>query len=72
LCFSCRPGGGRLSGDCNGDGEVRINEVVTAVGIALGTASVGDCGAIDLNGDGQVTIAEIISATNALLSGCPP
>jgi hypothetical protein len=58
-------------GDCNGDGEVRINEVMTAVGIALGSSPVGDCAVIDSNADGQVTIAEIVTATNALLSGCP-
>lgn len=58
-------------GDCDGDGEVRINELIAAVGIALGQASAATCLAVDVNGDGAVTITELISATNGLLSGCP-
>lgn len=58
-------------GDCDGDGTVRINELVAAVGIALGQAPAASCAAVDRDGDGQVTIAELITATNALLGGCP-
>ncbi|MFN8642958.1 MAG: hypothetical protein U0802_15375 [Candidatus Binatia bacterium] len=58
-------------GDCDGDGKVLVNELVTGVGIALGQTAVAACPALDGNGDGQVTIAELIAATNALLSGCP-
>ena len=58
-------------GDCDGDGAVRINELVIAVGIALGQTPAGDCTAVDGNGDGQVGIAELVAATNALLGGCP-
>ena len=57
-------------GDCDGDGTVRINELIAAVGIALGQAPAAGCAAIDRDGDGQVTIAELITATNALLGGC--
>jgi hypothetical protein len=59
-------------GDCNGDGEVTINELITAVNNALqGCAAptpaqcCGDC-----NGDGQVTINELIIAVNNALQGC--
>ncbi|HSQ01544.1 MAG TPA: hypothetical protein VL049_30340 [Candidatus Dormibacteraeota bacterium] len=65
------PATAACTGDCDGDGQVRINELVAAVGIALGQTAVGRCTAVDVNGDGQVTIAELIAATNALLSGCP-
>ncbi len=58
-------------GDCSGDGEVTVNELIIGVNIALGSASVGQCNAIDANGDGDVTINEIISAVNAALAGCP-
>lgn len=65
------PAAAACSGDCDGDGQVRINELVVAVGIALGQSAVGACAAVDVDRDGQVTIAELIAATNALLSGCP-
>jgi hypothetical protein len=54
-------------GDCNGDGQVAINEIVTAVSIALGDRDLSVCPSIDLNSDGAVTINElIIDVTNAL------
>ena len=58
-------------GDCDGDGTVRINELIAAVGIALGQAPAASCAAIDGDGNGEATIAELIAATNALLGGCP-
>lgn len=57
-------------GDCDGSGAVAINELVLAVGVALGQQAPGACAAVDANGDGQVSIAELIGATNALLLGC--
>lgn len=66
------PAAAACTGDCDGDGRVRINELVAAVGIALGQSPIGACAAVDADGDRQVTIAELIAATNALLSGCPP
>jgi len=59
-------------GDCNGDGTVQINELVTAVGIALGATDIGACRATDLNGDGAIAINELLTAVNALLGGCVP
>ena len=58
-------------GDCNGDGMVAINELITGVNIALGSAPVSDCEAMDANGDGMVGINELIAAVNNALSGCP-
>ena len=58
------------AGDCSGDGEVTVNEVITGVTIALGSVEVGACGAMDANGDGQVTIDELIGAINGALGGC--
>ncbi|GIW43583.1 MAG: hypothetical protein KatS3mg077_0865 [Candidatus Binatia bacterium] len=55
-------------GDCGGDGEVTVNEIITMVNIALGNAPVSTCPVADPNGDGQVTIEEIIQAVNSLLS----
>lgn len=59
------------TGDCSGDGEVTVNEIITGVNIALGSASVDGCAAMDANGDGEVSIDEIISAINGALEGCP-
>jgi hypothetical protein len=58
-------------GDCNGDGEVTVDEILIGVNIALGSRPVGDCPSFDANMDGQVTVDEIIQATNNALSGCP-
>ena len=58
-------------GDCNGDGEVTINELITAVNIALGSQQVSACQAADTSHDGSVTINELISAVNSALNGCP-
>ncbi|GIW45450.1 MAG: hypothetical protein KatS3mg077_2732 [Candidatus Binatia bacterium] len=58
------------AGDCGGDGEVTVEEIVRMVNIALGAASVDQCNAGDQNGDGEITIEEIVAAVNKALSGC--
>ncbi len=59
------------AGDCNGDGSVAINELITGVNIALGSAQVSSCPSFDVNGDGNVAINELIAAVNNALNGCP-
>jgi len=66
------------AGDCNGDGRVAIEEIVTGVALALGEprdatcldrfcfASCGPGPAI-----GRPSIACLIAAVDALLEGCP-
>ena len=61
-----------LAGDCNGDGAVTVDELVTGVNIALGTTPLSACAAFDRNGDGQVTVDELIEAVNNALAGPPP
>lgn len=58
-------------GDCGGDGVVTVDELVLAVSIALGSARVEQCHAVDGNGDGSVTVDEILSAIQNTLTGCP-
>jgi TolB protein len=58
------------AGDCDGDGGVTINELVRAVGIALGGTAVGQCTAADGDADGSVTIAELVGAVGNALGGC--
>ncbi len=57
-------------GDCNSDGAVAVNELLTMVNVALGNAQIGSCPLGDANGDAQVTINEILAAVNNALSGC--
>jgi hypothetical protein len=59
-------------GDCSGDGEVTVNELIQMVNIALGTAQVSACTAGDASGDGEITVNEIIAGVNSALNGCPP
>lgn len=58
-------------GDCNGDGSVTVDEIITGVNIALGIAPPSACPVFDTNGDRTVTVEEILQAVNNALSGCP-
>jgi len=58
--------------DCNGSGDVTVDELVRAVNIALGSGAIGSCTAADRNGNGSVTVDELVGAVGAALSGCTP
>lgn len=58
--------------DCNGSGDVTVDELVRAVNIALGSTALSTCAVADRNGDGGVSVNELIGAVNAALSGCEP
>ena len=62
---------GSCPGDCDGSGEVTINELITLVNIALGSAPLSACAAGDLDHDGMIAINELITAVNSALNGCP-
>jgi hypothetical protein len=64
-------GGIACAGDCDGDGEVAINELITLVNIALGLQPVSACPAGDINRNDEIAINEIITAVNNALNGCP-
>jgi hypothetical protein len=57
-------------GDCDGNGEVTIDEILLGVTIAMGTASLDLCPAMDSDGDGEVTIDDLMRAVAAALEGC--
>ena len=57
-------------GDCDGSGEVTVNELITMVNIALDAAPLAACTAGDSDGSGDITIDEIIAAVNTALDGC--
>ncbi len=55
------------AGDCNGDLVVKVDEVVTGVGIALGTIAPSLCRRADPDDSGSVSISELVVAVRALL-----
>jgi hypothetical protein len=58
-------------GDCNGDGQVTIDEIILGVNIALGASLIGNCLALDADLNGEATVDEIVSAVSNALRGCP-
>jgi hypothetical protein len=57
-------------GDCSGNGTVTIDEVVTLVDIALGTAEASTCTLGIVPPGAAVTVATTIQAVNSALHGC--
>lgn len=58
------------TGDCDGDGQVTVDEVIQGVNIALGSAPLTQCQAFDADGGGAVTVDEIVAAVTNALNGC--
>jgi hypothetical protein len=57
-------------GDCDGSGDVTVNEIISMVNIALGSAPLSACTAGDADHSGDITINEVIAAVNNALNGC--
>ncbi len=57
-------------GDCNLDRAVSVSELVSGVGIALGSSDLSKCAPFDLDRDEEISIAELTTATRAALVGC--
>jgi subtilisin family serine protease len=64
------PTRGPCYGDCNTDGQVVVNELITGVGITLGTTPLGACKSFDADNSGTATVDEMVRAVNAALNGC--
>jgi hypothetical protein len=64
------PTPGLCVGDCDGSGEVTVDEVIKGVNIALDNAALDICPQFDVDGNGMVTINELIIAVNNVLNGC--
>ncbi len=58
-------------GDCGGDRQVTVDELLIGVNIALNEAPVASCASLDRNGDGEVTVEELLRGVAAALEGCP-
>jgi photosystem II stability/assembly factor-like uncharacterized protein len=57
-------------GDCDGNGEVAVGELVAMVSIALGDADAASCPGGDRNGNGAADIDEVLAAVDGALNGC--
>jgi hypothetical protein len=57
-------------GDCSGTDTVAVNDLITLVNIALGTALPSACPNGGLPLGGEVDVAVILQAVNNLLNGC--
>lgn len=58
------------AGDCVGNREVTVEQILTMVNIALGNADLSTCRWGDVNEDGQVTVDEVLAAVDNALNGC--
>ena len=61
----------QCAGDCDGNGEVTISELLAMVNIALGNTGLDACVAGDADRDGTVTVTDIVAALRRLFEGCP-
>jgi hypothetical protein len=69
-CRAGSPTPAACAGDCSGDGQVSVDEIIRAVNIGRGNRPVDSCPASDGNADGQVTVDEIVAAVINGLNGC--
>jgi plastocyanin len=75
-CGSALPGAiarraaAACTGDCDGSGDVTVNEIIAMVNIALGNLPLSACPAGDADGLSDITINDIIAAVNSALNGC--
>lgn len=67
---SVTPSVGTCAGDCDGGGEVSIDELIRAVRIALGELPASACTAVDTDASGTADIGELVAAVARSLSGC--
>lgn len=61
---------GECTGDCNSNGIVGVDEIVTMIDISLGVDLVSQCLPGDRNGNGSIQINELIVAVNNAVNGC--
>lgn len=58
-------------GDCDGDANVSVSEVVQSMNIALGRDPVSACPGADANEDRLLTIEELVMSVASAIGGCP-
>ena len=60
------------AGDCDANGLVTVNELISGVQISLQRMALPVCDSLDRDRDDRVTVDELIVAVNNGLHGCPP
>jgi len=58
------------AGDCDGNGQVAIFELLRGVNILLGTETVDRCVVADSDENGEVSVSELVQAVGSALRGC--
>jgi hypothetical protein len=58
-------------GDCNGSGQVTVDELMVGVNIALGDQPLAACTALNVKEDLRIAIDELVTAVGHALDGCP-
>jgi hypothetical protein len=53
------------AGDCDGDEDVDVAELVLGLNVALGRTALDECSSFDESGDGGVSIDEVVQAVAA-------
>lgn len=59
------------TGDCDGDGQVTIDDLMRGVNIALNEAAMSECPVWDASDDREVTVDELLVGVKAAIDGCP-
>jgi hypothetical protein len=59
------------TGDCNGDGSVTIDELITGVAIVLETTPLTACPVLAGGGTGHVDVSRLLIAVTNAIDGCP-
>jgi hypothetical protein len=57
-------------GDCNNDGQVRVNELILGTNIALALSELSECPELDQDDDRRVAISELVLSVSNALTGC--
>jgi hypothetical protein len=57
-------------GDCNGDGQVTVDELAVGVGIILGQSRITECFAFNIGRDGSVDVTELTLGITFAHRGC--
>jgi hypothetical protein len=58
------------AGDCDGDGRVAVDEVITGVRMVLGETALAACPAMDGDGSGGIHVDDLVAAVRLSLDGC--
>jgi hypothetical protein len=71
---SAAAGQNPCDGDCDGDGAVTVDEIISCVNPVLDPMAPDVCGHCDANGDSEIDVTDIMAAVSDVFTGCdkPP